>query len=120
LYGYDFWGRNWSVMVLPAKIPGAKVAANCTSPTLSRQNPDARGWWFEDHVHITTTTPWAHEAAPKPAEREAETFGPNKCLHVQFGLEVASLEPRWRLHGTAKAAGADAPTEPVGLPEGLD
>ena len=88
--------------------------------SLSSCNAHGRRWWLEDHVYIRAAAPWAHEAAPQPAEREAEALGPNQCLHVQFGLEVAPLEPRRRLHGATEAAGADAPAEPICLAQGLD
>lgn len=77
-------------------------------------------WRLEDHVDIRAAAAWAHEAAPQPAEREAEALGPDECLHVQFGLVVAPLEPRRRLHGATQAAGADAPAEPICLAEGLN
>jgi hypothetical protein len=88
--------------------------------SLSSCYTHGRRWWFEDHVYIRAATPWAHEAAPQPAEREAQSLGPDECLHVQFGVEVAPLEPRRRLHGATKAAGADAPAKPICLSQRFD
>lgn len=65
-------------------------------------------------------TPWPQEAASQSAKREAKSLWPDERLHVQFSHEVTPLEPRGRLHGAAKAASADAPTQPIRLSQGLD
>src|SRR5258708_29987166 len=87
--------------------------------SLSSCDAHGRRWWLEDHVYIRAAAPWAHEAAPQPAKKHAETLGPDECLHLQFGLAVAPLEARRRLPGATKAAGADPPAQPVCLFQGL-
>lgn len=46
-------------------------------------------------------------------------FAQTSVLHVEFGRIFAPLKSDERFDGAADGAGADAPTEPVGLPEGL-
>src|SRR5437868_2210744 len=65
--------------------------------SLSSCDAYGRRWWLEDHVYIRAAAPWAHEAAPKPAESEAKALRPDQRVHVQFGLEV----DRWSRMGVS-------------------
>jgi hypothetical protein len=86
----------------------------------SSGNAHGHRWWFEDHVYIPATAPWAHEAASQSPEREAKPLCPHKGLHVEFGRVFAFLEAYGRFNRATYTAGADAPTQPICLSQGLD
>ena len=60
--------------------------------SLSSCDAHGRRWWLEDHVYIRAAAARAHEAAPQPAEREAEALGAQTSMSAEAETDLRNAD----------------------------